>query len=639
MKKRTRSKQERKHRRLAAVLAAALLAAATCQASEWQVPLEITNGAAQIDTIRFGIHPDATPGLDPELGEVGLPPWPPSALFECRFMVAGTEGAKLDLRDSTWTPRTHDIRWQAGDGGYPIVIRWNRGALPYAALYISDAFGGIFIPPLNMYEADSLLIPPSWSFITRLKLEVTPGLSPGAEPVIDPIPDQQVFLGQQFHEIALDDYVFDPDTPDSLLQWFVTDNQALIFLIDENRILEIQAPEGWSGAETVTFTVRDPQHHTDHTQVTFTVAEGGLPQWTVPLTVTNAAQDDGTVRFGIHPDGTGGLDPELGEVALPPWPPSDAFDTRLLLPDGVTYSARDIRASTSDPFVIQLRWQPGDGGYPITIAWPGQLPLGEFTMRDELGGAYIPPFSMSDTTSLLIPAEWDFIRGVDINVIAVVDTLPPIGPDHLEGDGAWPDHWMRLLWTPCEESHFGYYELFFDTLPFAGTDAAYQWDWTDDELLTSIETVRTTIPLPESADYYYARIRAWDLFGNVGELSPLAEIPTGYLSGTEGDRATDAGGRLALEIRPSISLADEVQIRWRISGMPDISPGPARLRICDAAGRRIVSWLSAETAPRATGAWVWAGTDERGRPVPAGRYYIRLAAGRQTRTGTVILIR
>lgn len=154
-------------RALAAVFLVGLttlaLAPDECRADIWQVPLEVENGAAERDTIVFGIHPDGTAGIDPALGEVGLPPWPPGSLYELRLMVEGCEGLKIDIRDTTHTRRLHTVKWQAGAGGYPVVIRWDRYSLPYASMYISDAYGGIFIPPINMYEADSLLVPPAWS--------------------------------------------------------------------------------------------------------------------------------------------------------------------------------------------------------------------------------------------------------------------------------------------------------------------------------------------------------------------------------------------------------------------------------------------------------------------------------------------
>jgi hypothetical protein len=50
------------------------------RAVEWQVELDVSNFAGVNDTIVFGVHPGGTEGIDPALGEVGLPPWPPSSL-------------------------------------------------------------------------------------------------------------------------------------------------------------------------------------------------------------------------------------------------------------------------------------------------------------------------------------------------------------------------------------------------------------------------------------------------------------------------------------------------------------------------------------------------------------------------------
>ena len=44
----------------------------------------------------------------------------------------GGEINRQDLRDDTRTERSHLIQWQAGQGGYPIVVRWDRNAMPPA---------------------------------------------------------------------------------------------------------------------------------------------------------------------------------------------------------------------------------------------------------------------------------------------------------------------------------------------------------------------------------------------------------------------------------------------------------------------------------------------------------------------------
>ncbi|MFC1572203.1 hypothetical protein ACFL6M_01265 [Candidatus Eisenbacteria bacterium] len=609
--------------------------APTCSAVEWTVPIEIVNGAAESDTITFGVHPEATSGIDPHLGEIELPPWPPSALFECRFLLDGGEGLKLDLRDTTWTARTHSIRWQVGNGGYPVTLRWDRFALPIASLHISDGYGGIFIPPTNMFEVDSLVIPQLWSFITQMTVDVFPGASPGAHPVINPIPDAHVFSGQTFPELSLDDYVNDPDTPHDALQWFVTENQALIFEVDLDRVLHVTVPEGWVGAETVTFTVVDPDGHSADTEATYSVIEGGLPAWTVPLQVRNGAEERRVGMFGIHPEGSDEIDADLGELALPPWPPQGTFDVRLLLPDGFTWSAKDVRGSSPDSILYRLRWQAGDGGYPVTVEWSSDLPLGEFYVQDNLGGTFIPPIDMRTVTQVQIPTEWDFIEGLDIWALAVVDTTPPAGPSDLLVTSSIPGVSASLAWTPCIEEHFSYYEVLFDSIPFDSTVARFVWDWSEDPALQSIGTTGTTVEVPVPAEQYYFRIRAWDVFGNVGETSNLAATGASTPEWPHEDPGSITARPIVLHVWPN--PIDARTTIWCAGLDIQQDDGPI-LSVFDLAGRCVRQWELATGVGGKTET-TWRGYDANGQLLASGTYFLRVEAGVRVCMRRVILAR
>jgi len=62
--------------------------------------------------------------------------------------------------------------------------------------------------------------------------------------------------------------------------------------------------------------------------------------------------------------------------------------------------------------------------------------------------------------------------------------------------------------------------------------------------------------------------------------------------------------------------------------------GPATIEVFDLAGRRLSAWLNV----RGSGRRVWSGSDEAGRPAPAGVYFIRLSAGDHTETLRVLLL-
>lgn len=593
-----------------------LLLVGPASAIEWQVPLDIRNGAAVRDTIRFGVHPAATNGIDPGLGEVELPPWPPSSLFEVRFQLPGTEGTKLDLRDTTHVQRFHTIKWQAGQGGYPVTIRWSRAVLPYASLYISDGYGGVFIPRTNMYDVDSLVVPASLSFVKLLTLDVTPGVSPGAWPALDPIPGASVYCGQQFPECHLDNYVFDPDTPDALLQWRVTENQVLVFEVDSERVLRVVAPPGWTGSETVTLTAEDPQHHATQSQVTFMVRPGGLPSWTVPMQVRNAAAESRTVTFGIDPEATDGIDGELGEVELPPWPPVSAFDARFLVPDTVTTSSVDLRASAPIQIVYHLRWQAGAGGYPVTVEWSQDLPLGEFVIEDEMGGVFIPARSMRDSARVVIPPNLDYVTGLKITATAVVDTVAPLGPTNFHLIGGQSDA-LVLGWVPCQEEHFAYYEIIYSASG-SMAEPVYYWDWTEDAALREISTSVTELRPRYPGPIYYLRLRAWDSFGNCG---PWSDLIVGDITAVP-DLPDPAGGTAQTwKIWPN-PVREGVWIECRSA-----REGATRLSLFDLGGRLVRSGDVTVSSGTTAGATFWACRREKGSSLAPGIYFLRLEQG------------
>jgi len=119
------------------------------------------------------------------------------------------------------------------------------------------------------YFAALSVITPSAPMLTipvALHVETT------TTPFVSDIPDQTVFPGQSFSEIALDDYVIDSDHASDQILWSFSDNVELIVTIDENQVARITVPdEEWAGSETITFIAQDPDGHTGQDGVSFTV--------------------------------------------------------------------------------------------------------------------------------------------------------------------------------------------------------------------------------------------------------------------------------------------------------------------------------------------------------------------------------
>ncbi len=102
----------------------------------------VTDNGAQVDTLLFGEKALATDGIDAALGEEELTLKPPPGTFDIRWLVGGTNGTKLDLRDTLSSAHptivfSFDI--QPGTGGYPVTLHWNPESFPQDYFTLRDA--------------------------------------------------------------------------------------------------------------------------------------------------------------------------------------------------------------------------------------------------------------------------------------------------------------------------------------------------------------------------------------------------------------------------------------------------------------------------------------------------------------------
>lgn len=84
--------------------------------------------------------------------------------------------------------------------------------------------------------------------------------------------------------------------------------------------------------------------------------------------------------------------------------------------------------------------------------------------------------------------------------------------------------------------------------------------------------------------------------------------------------------------QPSI-IRGQTEIRFTLA-----LGGPARLTVFDEAGRQVRSLLDADV-PAGEFSVRWDGKDDEGRTMPAGAYLYRLAAGEETRSGRLTVVR
>ena len=98
-------------------------------------------------------------------------------------------------------------------------------------------------------------------------------------PIVSGIPDQEIYEGENFEPIHLDNYVSDVDNEPEEMTWSYAGNEELSVSIDpQTRIATIGIPhDQWNGSETIVFTATDPGGLADSDTATFTVIEVNDP--------------------------------------------------------------------------------------------------------------------------------------------------------------------------------------------------------------------------------------------------------------------------------------------------------------------------------------------------------------------------
>src|SRR4030067_1784615 len=105
----------------------------------------------------------------------------------------------------------------------------------------------------------------------------TYGAAPCCIPSVSDIPDQTIWVGDNFNTINVDNYVADCDHVDSQITWSCPDGVHIHASIS-NRVATITyTPSNWTGSETITCTATDPDGHSDSDTATFTVQPNACP--------------------------------------------------------------------------------------------------------------------------------------------------------------------------------------------------------------------------------------------------------------------------------------------------------------------------------------------------------------------------
>lgn len=121
--------------------------------------------------------------------------------------------------------------------------------------------------------------------------------------------------------------------------------------------------------------------------------------WQTDITVKDNSNISQSLSFGQSPAATDSIDSDIGELPLPP--PAFGFDARFHLPTGDD-SWKDFRPSSEDTVEWLIKFQPGDGGYPMTFTWDKtKLPKGSCYLRDVITGSVVNVNMKTDSSYTL----------------------------------------------------------------------------------------------------------------------------------------------------------------------------------------------------------------------------------------------
>ncbi len=190
---------------------------------------------------------------------------------------------------------------------------------------------------------------------------------------------------QQGQTVNFTDQTFGSSTPVSWAWSFPGGTPATS--TQRNPVIRYNTP----GVYNVSLTSSSSQYSNPTTRFSYiTVISGCAASWKQNISISDAGTGADSLKFGMSPFGTAGLDTCLGEAFVPPPPPSGVFDCRFILPSNDAVKT-DIRKDTSLNTSWRMTFQPSNAGYPLTISWnPSTLPAtGTFFLKDEITGTLV----------------------------------------------------------------------------------------------------------------------------------------------------------------------------------------------------------------------------------------------------------
>ena len=352
-----------------------------------------------------------------------------------------------------------------------------------------------------------------------LTVHVVPSLPPS----LVNAPSRLGMIGGDRIVVDLNEAVVDPDDPDELLVWTASGNEQLFVNINRSGAARIEAAAGFSGIETVTFTVADPTGETaSFDLLVFAAPAGGepliapLPLLQLPVGGVDASVDLDSFVFDLdhEPAAMVWHLPETEGLELGVDPTSHVLTVSAL--DSSAAGAHQVSIRVSDP----------DGKEAAqTLSIVVSTPAGE--VAELPSNEELPPFATLSAIPAISVTAGEFDQSIILD-----DYVSGIDPS-------------QLTWSA---SGGGHVQVFIDTGSRTLTVLA-ESDWEGPEIIL---------------------LRAEDDFGNVLEttlgvqvLPALAALSLAELT----ELALLAGDtKFFLSLSGLAVVGDAAELTWRADG-------------------------------------------------------------------------
>ncbi|MGB9665216.1 MAG: choice-of-anchor J domain-containing protein [Ignavibacteria bacterium] len=368
-------------------------------------PIVVTDGMFA-QSLRMGLDPTATDGIDPNLGEYELPPIPPATVFDARLIGSDIgipqlgNGTYKDFRQGTNQfngQKIHELKYQVSQvaklNGKPITLYWDLPSNVTGRL--QDLVTGSNIDVTMTGQGSYTVENPS--LYDKLKVTYTYTYTPpvtGEIKILYPNGGEVLRRGSNF-VLAWN------STISGKVNLYGSTNGGSTWILLEDSLDNTGVFGGDIGFDTPEsnqwklklVSVSNPSIF-DETDGTFTIQGTKLVYLDNPFVISDGNSSVG-LFYGIDPAATDGIDASLGEAELPPPPPSGVFDGRFVGTDigipqigqGTLKDYRQGGSTFAGNKIHEIQYQVGSGD-SLRLFWflpPNVTGL----LQDFFGGAIV----------------------------------------------------------------------------------------------------------------------------------------------------------------------------------------------------------------------------------------------------------